>query len=80
MEIYIEDPDLGTLVHMYQGLADQNELLSLEKKKLFGVQVSSQGGFSSESKIVLRLILLIISFSKRHLFVVVLCRMRMRRS
>ena len=26
MEIYIEDPDLGTLVHMYQGLADQNEL------------------------------------------------------
>ena len=26
MEIYIEDPDLVTLVHMYQGLADQNEL------------------------------------------------------
>ena len=25
MEIYIEDPDLGTLVHMYQGLGDQNE-------------------------------------------------------
>ena len=34
MEIYIEDPDLGTLVHMYQGLADQNELVWLPPAKL----------------------------------------------
>ena len=49
MEIYIEDPDLGTLVHMYQGLGDQNELelsscsstsKSNKTEKHWGVSVS----------------------------------------